>query len=69
MLTFAALLLVNVARVLEVVQREDVLHLSLRVHDGARAILHARLDLLAEELFHIVGLLVGQERGQILFKN
>ena len=43
--------------VLQVVQGEDVLHLSLSVDDRAGAILHARLDLLTQELLHVVGLL------------
>ena len=44
--------------VLEIVEGEDILHLGLGVDDRARAILHTCLDLLAEELLHIVGLLV-----------
>ena len=57
------------ARVLQVVEREDVLHLSLGVDDRARAILHARLNLLAEELLHIVWLLVSKQGSQILWSK
>ena len=52
--------------VLQVVQSEDVLHLGLCVHDGARAVLHSGLDLLAQELLEVVWLLVGQQSGQVL---
>lgn len=65
-LTFAALFLADVSRVLQVVQRENVLHLGLSVDDRASAVLDACLDLLAQELLHIVWLLVRQKRGQVL---
>ena len=68
-LTFAALLLGDVALVLQVVEGEDVLHLSLGVDDGSGAILDAGLDLLAQELLHVVWLLVGQKRCQVLYSN
>ena len=65
-LTFTALLLADMARVLQIIQGEDILHLSLCVDDGARSILDAGLDLLSQELFHVVWLLVRQKRGQVL---
>ena len=52
--------------VLQVVESEDVLHLGLCVHDGAGAVLHSGLDLLAQELLEVVWLLVGQQSGQVL---
>ena len=69
LLTLAALLFADVARVLQVVESEDVLHLGLGVDDGARAVLHAGLDLLAEELLEVVWLLVGQQSGHVLETN
>ena len=65
-LTFAALLLADVTRVLQVVQSKDVLHLSLGVDDGTGAVLDAGLNLLAEELFHVVWLFVRQKSSQVL---
>ena len=61
-----ALLLGDVAGVLEVVQGEDVLHLSLSVDDRAGTILNASLNLLAQELLQVVWLLVGEQSCQIL---
>ena len=66
-LTFAALVLADVARVLQVVEGEDVLHLGLGVDDGAGAVLHASLNLLAQELLHVVWLLVCQKRSKVLY--
>ena len=65
-LTFAALVLRDVVLALQVVEGEDVLHLSLSVDNGARSILNARFDLLAEELLHVVWLLVRQKSCQVL---
>ena len=65
-LTFSALILADVARVLKVVKCEDVLHLSLSVDDRAGAILDSCLDLLAKELLKVVWLLVSQECRQVL---
>ena len=65
-LTFAALILADVTRVLQVVKGEDVLHLSLSVDNGAGAVLHACFDLLAQELLHVVWLLVGEKSCQVL---
>ena len=65
-LTFAALLLADVTRVLQVVQSKDVLHLSLGVDDGTGAVLDAGLDLLAKELLHVVWLFVRQKSSQVL---
>ncbi len=65
-LTFTALLLADVAGVLQIVQGEDILHLSLCVDDRARSVLDASLDLLSQKLFHVVWLLVRQKRGQVL---
>ena len=65
-LTFAALLLADVTGVLKVVQSKDVLHLSLSVDDGTGAVLDAGLDLLAQELLHVVWLLVRQKSSQVL---
>ena len=49
-LTFTALLLRDVASVLQIVESKDVLHLSFSVDDRAGAILDTRFDLLTQEL-------------------
>ena len=68
-LTFTALLLGDVALILQVVEGEDVLHLSLGVDNGSGAVLDAGFDLLAQELLHVVWLLVRQKRCQVLYSN
>ena len=68
-LTFAALFLGDVALILQVVEGEDVLHLSLSVDNGSGAVLDAGFDLLAQELLHVVWLLVRQKRCQVLYSN
>ena len=65
-LTLAALLLVDLAGVAQIVKSENVLHLRLSVDNGAGALLDASLNLLAEEALQVVGLLVGDQRGQVL---
>lgn len=65
-LTFAALLFADVAGVLQVVQSEDILHLSLGVDNGSGATLDASFDLLGQELLEVVWLLVRQKRRQVL---
>ena len=65
-LTFSALILADVARVLQVVEGEDVLHLSLSVDDRAGTVFDSCFDLLAEELLKVVWLLVSQECRQVL---
>ena len=52
--------------ILQVVKREDVLHLSLGVDDGAGAVLDARLDLLGQELVQVVRLLKREQGRQVL---
>ena len=66
LLTFAALILSDVVLALQIVQSEDVLHFSVGVDDRAITILLTGLNLLHEEMFDVVWLLVGQESGQIL---
>ena len=66
-LTFAALVLADVAGVLQVVESEDVLHLGLGVDDGTGAVLDTCLNLLAQELLHVVWLLVRQKRSKVLY--
>ena len=68
-LTFAALLLVDVTGILQVIERKDVLHLCLGVYNRTRSALHACLNLLAEELLHIVWLFVRQQCCQVLHKQ
>ena len=68
MLTFAALILRDVVLTLQIVQGEDVLHLSVGVYDGAFSVLLTGFNLLYEEVLNVVRLLVGQKSGQILSK-
>ena len=68
-LTFSALILADVARVLQVVKGEDVLHLSLSVDDRAGTVFDSCLDLLAKELLKVVWLLVSQECCQVLYET
>ena len=66
MLTFAALVLCDVVLSLQVVEGEDVLHFSVSVDNRALSILLAGFNLLDEEVFDVIGLLVGEKSGQIL---
>ena len=65
-LTFAALVLRDVASVLQVVESEDVLHLCFSVDDGSGAVLDTGFDLLAQELLQIVWLLEREQGRQVL---
>ena len=65
-LTFAALVLRDVVLALQVVEGEDVLHLSVGVDDGALSVLLAGFNLLDEEVLDVVWLLVSKKGGQIL---
>ena len=67
-LTFTALFLCDVAGVFQVIEREDVLHLSLSIDYCSWAILHTRLDLLAEESLEGIWLSVGDDCCQVLEK-
>lgn len=65
-LTFAALVLCDVVLALQVVEGEDVLHLSVCVDDWALSVLLTGFNLLDEEVLDVVWLLVGEKSGQIL---
>ena len=65
-LTFAALILGNEVLTLQIVQSEDILHLSVSVDNGAVTVLLASLDLLHEEVLNVVRLLVRQKGSQVL---
>ena len=65
-LTFAALILSDVVLALQIVQGEDILHLSVSVDDGALTVLLAGFNLRYEEVLNVVRLLVCQKGGQVL---
>ena len=65
-LTFAALLLGDRSRPLEVVEGEDVLQLSVRVHNRAAPVLLPLLYLIDQERLYVVRLFVAQKSRQIL---
>jgi hypothetical protein len=62
----AALLLGDVTSTLQVVEGEDVLELLVGVNDGAVSVFLAVAHLLNKELLDTLGLLVGEEGGQVL---
>lgn len=67
--SLTALLLRYVASAFQVVKREDVLQFLVRVDDRARAVFLADLDLINDELLHVVRLLVSDQSRQVLHNN